>query len=219
MSIAEKEKELFESWEPQRKGFVKDGVVSEQDYLKSGIKICFILKEVNDDGEDGGGWDLRKYLYDGARGSTWNNVVRWTRVIRAINENIHWHELEDVSDKHRKEQLRSICSMNLKKSPGGMTTVHWELDQAVIEDKEKLRHQYNLYDADITICGGTGWHMLDVLDINRDEIKTTSRGVNYFTNTSGKPVLMYNHPAARTSHAMLTYSLLDAVREILKFTD
>ena len=56
MSISEKEKQLFETWQTQRKGFVKDGVVSEPDFLKANIKICFVLKEVNDEGEDGGGW-------------------------------------------------------------------------------------------------------------------------------------------------------------------
>ena len=58
MTIVAKEDFLFRSWRKDRPGFVKDGVVSEQDYLASSPSIVFILKEVNDPGC--GGWDLRK---------------------------------------------------------------------------------------------------------------------------------------------------------------
>ncbi|WP_305417770.1 hypothetical protein [Photobacterium leiognathi] len=54
MSITDKENNLFIEWKENRKGFVSDGLVSEQDYLNSDIKICIVLKEVND--PDGGGW-------------------------------------------------------------------------------------------------------------------------------------------------------------------
>lgn len=63
MSITEQEKELFALWSVNRKGFVFDGVVSETDYLASGLKVCFVLKEVND--IDGGDWDLRQFVHGG----------------------------------------------------------------------------------------------------------------------------------------------------------
>ena len=47
MSIYEQEKQLFVEWEVGRKGFVRDGVVSEIDYLNSQPKIAFVLKERN----------------------------------------------------------------------------------------------------------------------------------------------------------------------------
>lgn len=33
------------------------------------------MKEVNG-GKD---WDLRKFLYDGGRSQTWDNIARWTQ--------------------------------------------------------------------------------------------------------------------------------------------
>jgi len=73
MSILESEKKLFTEWEGKRKGFVKDGVVLERDYLSSNPKIAFILKEVNSKDV---GWDLREFVKQGGQPRTWNNVAR-----------------------------------------------------------------------------------------------------------------------------------------------
>lgn len=121
MSIKERESELFHKWENNRVGFVTDGVVSEQDYLNSKIKLCFVLKEVND--EHGGGWDLREFIRTGSRSQTWNNVTRWVKSINNGNDDIPWANLESISEKQRIDTLRTICAMNLKKSPGTHTTV------------------------------------------------------------------------------------------------
>ena len=72
MSIQKSEKELFTEWEGKRKGFVKDGVVSERDYLQSTPKIVFILKEVN---SKDAGWDLRKFVAKGGQPQTWRQHV------------------------------------------------------------------------------------------------------------------------------------------------
>ena len=80
MNITKQEFELFEQWKHSRSGFVFDGVVSECDYIKSNIKLCFVLKEVNDEG--GGDWDLREFIQQGARPQTWDNITRWVKCIR-----------------------------------------------------------------------------------------------------------------------------------------
>lgn len=50
--------------------------------IDSDLKLMIILKEVND--RHGGGWDLRKFLRDGARDQTWNNITRWVRGIGTL---------------------------------------------------------------------------------------------------------------------------------------
>lgn len=45
MRIRDEEELLFAEWEGAREGFVRDGVVSEVDYLQSDPKITFIFKE------------------------------------------------------------------------------------------------------------------------------------------------------------------------------
>ncbi|EMP9120371.1 MULTISPECIES: hypothetical protein [Klebsiella/Raoultella group] len=212
MSISEKEKKLFKLWSVNRKGFVFDGVVSEPDYLESGIKLCFVLKEVND--IDGGDWDLRKFIHDGGRWQTWDNVTRWVKCIRSIDREMMWEDLANISLEDRQQTLRSICAMNLKKSPGGHTTERASFVPVVVEDKLLIQQQYALYNPDITICCGTGWDFHSALDFNDGEVFKTSRGIEWFLNRDNRPVIIYSHPAARVHSPLLVYGLLDAVREI-----
>lgn len=212
MSILEQEQELFTAWSASRNGFVFDGLVSEVDYLESRIKLCFVLKEVND--LDGGGWDLRKFVRDGGRWQTWDNVTRWVKCIRSIDHELRWNELADISSEDRQETLRSICAMNLKKSPGSHTTVRANFEPVVVEDRLFIQKQYSLYHPDLTICCGTGWDFRAALDLNDREIYKTSRGIQWFLNNDNHPVVMYSHPAARVHAPLLVYGLFDAVREI-----
>ena len=213
MDITLNEDALFAKWSNGRSDFVTDGVVSEVDYHNSALKICFVLKEVNDLG--GGGWDLRQFIREGARYQTWNNVTRWVRCIKEIDVDHTWADVESVTDEDRVNVLSSICVMNLKKSPGSHTTERIGFDKAVEEDKEYIKEQYHLYYPDITICGGTGWHLRHALCLNENEIFVTKRGVQWFVNHLNKPVIIYSHPEARVSPNLLLYGLIDAIKEIL----
>lgn len=212
MTISKEETALFEEWKGNREGFVFDGVASELDYLNSNIKLCFVLKEVNDLG--GGGWDLREFIKAGARSQTWDNISRWVTCIRHIKSNIKWSEIEKIDDNYRKETLRSICAFNLKKSPGSHTTERTTFNAVVTEDKDYIIKQYDIYKPDITICCGTGWDLRWVLDLNDGEVFETSRGIKWFMNKQNKPVFMYAHPSARVQDSLIVYGLIDAIREV-----
>lgn len=213
MKILTQEEALFAEWRSNRSGFVSDGVVSEADYLESEVKLCFILKEVNDP-KDGGEWDLRTFLYKGARPQTWNNIARWVNNIRFINRDIKWAALSSVTKEYRKQHLRSICAMNLKKSPGGHTTNVTKFKDVVEDDRAYIKRQYDIYHPDITICCGTGQDFRLATEMSHTKVLKTSRGVKWFKNLDGNPVIMYVHPAARVHASFLTYGLIDAVREI-----
>lgn len=212
MNIATKESNLFEAWKGNRAGFVFDGVVSPADYLESKIKLCFVLKEVNDLG--GGRWDLREFIKGGARWQTWDNVARWVTCLRDINSDVKWPELAHIDDNFRKNVLRSICAFNLKKSPGGHTTERASFNAVVSEDKDWISKQYDIYNADITVCCGTGWDFRWVLDLDNDEVFETTRGIKWFMNKQNKPVFIYAHPAARIQDSVIVYALIDAIREV-----
>jgi hypothetical protein len=217
MNIAEQENNLFDEWSKNREEFVFDGVASEVDYFRSKNKLCFVLKEVND--LNNGGWDLREFIRDGARvedfDPTWNNVSRWVQCIQNGSEDIRWRNLELVTQELRAKTLRTVCAMNLKKSPGTHTTVQSTFEAAVAEDKEFIKRQYDLYNPDITICCGTGPYFRFALDILEEPIFETSRGIEWFLNSNNKPVIMFSHPAARIQASLLVYGLIDAVREIM----
>jgi len=101
MSIYEEEEQLFQQWERNREGFVRDGVVSEEDYIASTPKIAFILKEVNDPG--GGGWDLRKFISEGGLRQTWDNIVRWVCGIRNLPAIPEWDFFETLTPQSFRE--------------------------------------------------------------------------------------------------------------------
>ncbi|RZP54014.1 hypothetical protein D8T48_21120 [Vibrio vulnificus] len=213
MSIYEEETNLFNGWIGKREGFVVDGVVSEEHYINSSLKLCFVLKEVNDEG--GGGWDLRQFIRDGARRQTWDNISRWVKCIAKLDKDVNWSELANITEDDRKDTLKSICAMNLKKSPGGHTTIKASFNKVVAEDKEYIQKQYSLYNPDITVCCGTGWDFRWALDLDKTEVYETSRGISWFLNTEGKAVVMFAHPSARVQDSLLIYGLADAVREIM----
>ena len=212
MSILQDENSLFDEWEGNRKGFVSDGLVSENDYLDSDIKVCIILKEVND--PDGGDWDLRQYLSNGARPQTWNNIVRWIKGIRNLDSEIPWSEFEHISEEDRRFFLKSICAMNLKKSPGTHTTNIASLSKVAYEDRNLIERQFALYDPHLTICCGTGELFKDVAGFNDLKWNRTNRGVWWYQRAPKKYVISYCHPEARVDNPLIVYGLIDAVREI-----
>lgn len=218
MPIREDEQALFKRWRQRRPDFVSDGVVSEHDYLASNPKIALVLKEVND--PDSEGWDLREFLAGGARPRTWNNVARWTHGMR----NRHrlpepgWEEqYEEVDEDFRRQELRYLCVINLKKSPGGGAADMNEIWAFAEEDKKFIHEQYAIYDPDLTVCGGTGDifpHV--VLDIDETGWRRTHRGIWWYEREANKYILSYNHPEARVQEPLLHYGLVDAVAELLR---
>ena len=210
MSVCELENDLFAEWKVDRESFVSDGIVSKEDYLKSELKITFILKEVNSKTPT---WDLRSYLNDGARPKTWDNVSRWVHGIRNLENEFQWDFYNDITLDFRKKQLKAISSINLKKSAGTHTTDNNILETEAKIDQKFTMRQYQISNPDLTICGGTGDLFKEVL-CHKSKWKRTSRGVWWYEREPKKYVIAFSHPAARVSDHILLYSLLDAVREI-----
>jgi len=215
MTIKEQEKMIFERWSKSRPGFVADGIVDEENYLASYPKLMFVLKEVND--PSGGNWDLRDFLRDGARKPSWNNIARWIKGIRNLPQDMEWKLIEGVSEQDRSEMLKSICALNLKKSPGGYITDNDSLNKVATEDQEYINQQFSLYNPDLIICCGSSVsHLFNSLILfqYKPEWKTTRRGIWYCEYEQKKYVIAYSHPEARVADSLLFYGIVDAVREI-----
>lgn len=219
--LTEKETLLFDEWKKIRPELSVDGIICERTYLLSDLKILFIMKEVNSEK----GFDLKRYIQEGGRDQTWNNVARWVYAIRNIEREITWEEAEKIStDEQRKDLLKSICVMNLKKSPGSHTTNINELWKIATEDKEFLNKQISIYlnsamsKPDIIItCGTTTSEIFNKLIVipNKGDRERTSRGIwhNKFSNNNGI-ILNYVHPEARVPDNLLFYGFIDAIKEI-----
>jgi len=219
MSILEAEELLFSEWKVKRHGFMPDGVADEKAYMASSPKLLFVLKEVNN--PDGSDFDLRRFIREGARARTWNNVTRWVEGIRRLSEEIPWGELREVNKERRRRILQSIVAINLKKSPGGHTTDPAALSATAAEDKAYLNRQFSLYEPDVVICCGTDtsntFHWL--IDLGaQPKWEATRRGIGFHEFKPQKLVVSYSHPEARCADCLLYYGLVDALREILHST-
>lgn len=213
MKIHEKENLLFSKWAKERTGFVADGVIDEDEYLNSRVKIMFVLKEVNDSG--GGNWDLREFVREGARQQTWDLITRWVYGIRNLDKEINWSSIENITIGQRKDVLKSICAINLKKSPGGHTTNAEDFYKVALNDKQYINEQVKLYDPDLIICCGTGELFSDLVFEKLQNWRVTSRGIWYHEFSTNKFLIAYSHPEARVQKCLLYYGLIDALKEIL----
>ncbi|MBV8801208.1 MAG: hypothetical protein JO208_15555 [Alphaproteobacteria bacterium] len=218
--LRQREEELFAEWrtswpEHEQSAFVTDGAVCPDEYENCSLKILLLLKEVND--PNGGGWCLREFLSEGGRSQTWNVVTRWLRSIRNPEATKQWKDIRVVTKGQRVRELQSVAAMNLKKYPGGHTSVGRTWREMVIRDREYVRRQFELYDADLVICCGSDVAgALKHTALPQDDWAPTTRGVDYLEYKPGKFVIGYSHPEARVAENLLHYGLVDAVHEILQ---
>ncbi len=208
--LKEKENDFLDSWASSEEGFIRDGIVNCEEYCNAPIKLLFVLKEVNG-GKD---WDLRDFLKDGGRKQTWNVVARWVEGIFNLNKDYPWNELEENNDIRRKEKLKYICAINLKKTSGKDVADNSIIYDTALNNREMLKNQISLYCPDIVICCGTDSAYIKVTEAN-PEWKMTRHGIWYYIEPSGTIVVAYSHPEARTKECMLHYSLIDAIKEII----
>lgn len=209
MTIKEQEDLLFEEMRADYPEIIDDGIVDEDAYLSAPKKILYLLKEAN----GGKAWSLRKYLSEGGRAQTWDNIARWTEAIFRIEEELPWEYWVQNRELRRKEFLRKIGAVNVKKTSGGYISNMGEVYNAAIKNGEILSRQISLYKPDILICCGTGQIFVDAVYSNEKTWSMTSRGVPYFLD--GEMVVIdFSHPAARVSPCYLLYSLTDAIKEI-----
>lgn len=208
--MREKQKALFDEWRIHRPEIVTDGIVNEEAYSKSKIKILYLLKEVN----GGENWDLCEFIASGARAQTWNNITRWTMGIQNLDKDFHWKDMENISENQRKDILKSICAVNVKKTSGGHTADSKKLEEAAKEDSVLLRRQLAIYEPEIIVCCGTDWLYFDYIYNYKPEWKMTSHGI-WYVRDEEKIIISYSHPEARTKDCLLYYGLVDAIKEIV----
>lgn len=154
-------RQLFKEWEQRIRreiSFGADGLVDPAAYFAARPRVLFILKEIH-----GSPWvqdDLRLFLSKKAnRGFTWNNVVRWKRLIdHAFNEpgNVlpSYDEQPHIGTRERKRELASIGAINLKKVPGTSDAHDNTIQLYAKQHGDLLARQIELIDPDIIIAGG-----------------------------------------------------------------
>lgn len=210
--LRKQEKKLFKKWNIETSNFVKDGIVSENDYRSATLKVLLILKEAND--KDGGGWDLTEHVRQRPRWQTWNTVTRWMIGILRLKEIINWQEISKINEAQRKKYLKSLAIINLKKIPGGGSSKNKEIMASAKKYSKLLNQQFNLYKPHIVICGGTGMIVKEIIDLGKNcNWQYSTRGVHYCSFGNNQHLFRYYHPQSRYPKSLKYYGLIDAIKE------
>jgi hypothetical protein len=218
-TIYQQEQDLFSEWKEKRPNIIYDGVVNETEYAKCNPKIVYLLKEVNGEPADGKGWDLRDLLNkartkeeEASIVPTFNNITRWTYGIRSIFENpdaiITSKQIAIVDNDFRREQLKYIAVMNVKKVSGLAAASNSAIKRYASEDEKFLLRQLRIYSPQIVICCGTD--ECYPIDLSWDK---TANGVEYAIDGE-TVVISFKHPNRKAKK--LTFVLIDAIKEICK---
>ena len=208
-SIVELENELFNKWKKTRPNLIRDGVVNEDNYLSSKLKVLYILKEVH------GNWEMKKHLGKDENGVTWNNIARWQYGIENIDSEMTFEKIRYINRQFRHKYLKNIAVLNIKKEYGGARSKPKELRGYTEVDRELLREQINIYSPDIIICGGIG----EILRKNKlvDGFKkwnvSKERKVQYH-KTDDLIIINFSHPNASISIQRRFWDLIKTIREI-----
>lgn len=194
-----REDALFAKW-GKRYGaaFIPDGVVDEDSFASENIRFVFVLKEVS---ECYGDFDLRRFLAQGAQGNgghTWGPVTRWLGA--AAGATFASSPNADV----RKQWLKKIGAMNLKKTTGGTSAIKTKIAQAAKDDADLLKAQVSLYLEKPTLfpCCGDGVFELfrdQVIEFPKDKEHTTAEGVAYIKFDANGIAFRFRHPNVKES--------------------
>ena len=223
-SINEKEDALFEKWRGNPsfdRSFVLDGVVNPQEWEEQTCHILFLLKEAH--GETWNG-DLRRFLKDGAKSATWNNIVRWTCGI-LTHKNLSNTRIDKAT---RIKWLNRAAVANVKKAGGKASTNTAQLLDFFVssQSQELLANQLNLYDKlDYIICCGDGVKECLCLALKSETLRNKwssykgiwlkEQSIEILMPTSSlqaPAIINYYHPQCRKSAQYLYETLMQTVK-------
>jgi len=199
---------LFEKWEenvPEYKGkFIRDGIIEEQFYNKSSMKILFIAKEPNDPKQEEA-WDFREWWKTEIKFTFSYRIAEWSYGLLnnfpAFDE--IWNKFELYND-----AIRSIAFMNIKKSGG----IGYSEIKTIIEHLKKninfIHEQIEIIRPEIIITGTSKDELRNALFPNLDWIKS---GYNIdIAKYKKSKVIDFYHPSSLTPPAA-SYSLLQNI--------
>ena len=206
-SIKERERNLFNDWRKNVEKFVEDGVVDEPRFLQEPYRLVFVLKEANQMGKT----SLTDFLSNGAPGNgghTWNPVCRW----------LTGEKTRTFSPDERKDILRRIALMNLKKEDGGRVTDMRKLAETVKRDRDFIKSQMEIYIQHapvVFICCGPGLFSMIREEVYKNAIIQREAALTFMKPYVDREVyfVAFNHPNARKGGLVTKF---ESIRALIK---
>lgn len=199
---------LFDEWEnsnPLYKGkFVRDGILNEALFEKQKIKILFLCKEPNNPRQSSE--DFRVNFGGGSFSPSFSfSISEWAYGL--LN---NFPDYDYINNKKRREALRCIAFMNLKKIGGKSVSFRKEIEQHIIEDRSYLQRQIEIINPDLIIGSVTHYRSWQLL-FEAHEYSKSGYGIKLL-KWQHYPIIDFYHPSARGGRASY-YALLKLVFE------
>jgi len=166
------------------KRICKDGIIDFNEFHKAKPKILFIMKDVND--FEGG--DLREWLKEGPR-YMWHTIAKWSAGM--LNDFPMYEEVVHYDVK--KEALKKIAAINLKKSSGKATVAPEIVNAYAHQDRELLLEQIDSIAPDLIISCGVMDQLIWLLDLKVNPEKPSNEPIK--DKARNIWVVPFRHPA------------------------
>ena len=205
-----------------------NGIDAYNAYLKSNLKIAWILKEPydewNEDGSPkGGDWTVGDAFIDHENNpgkkipKTWINIAD---VMYGFKNNLTFVELAEIKDlREIIAELRSITYINLSKMPNKSISSDEQYSAAYRNYwKEVVAEQLQLFAPEVIIFGFTYKTMKDSFpNAKQDEDLSAKLGiVKYLRNTPNQILLDTYHPSNTYISGYGRHGLIDTLISALK---
>ena len=227
MSKKEELAKLFEQWrsEISAECFIRDGIVQEENFDKSAIKVLFVLKESPEEPGQGKGWCLADLMRKVARreeshSNFGGKLALWSYSL--LNGLPHWEDVkkkwEDPSKQREVLQsLLQIAVMNTKKVPGGKSSEDEKLKTVLEHEGEWIKKEVQIIAPDVVVCCGV-WHLWkEMLGVTDSQTLTSPNGFQWFELSLEDKVprkfLCFPHPSRPLENAIMYSFYIDGIRQ------
>jgi len=191
--------------------FITDGIIDDNHWVSSEIKVLFLLKEAYDSKRVEGSWDLPTLIRrKKVSGRTFKPMAQWAYGVQGVLKS---HEILPFQENGTAVELALLSSavVNLKKSGGKNKSSSKNLSSYVNEDWGLISKQIGVICPKIVICGNT-WSLVSK--------KIPCKKISDRAYLSDDIIYIdYWHPSNRASNLMNYYSLCALVQMAMKKLD
>lgn len=189
---------------------VMDGIIDIPKYGNSKYKILWVLKEAYD---ADGGYDMRKGLSNRIKTikKTKPTFLPIIYTSYGILNDCNWDFIPDLDkdDQSVADIIENVAFVNVKKLPGGATTIPAELKKAYDLYGSLVRKQINDYDPDIVVLCYVANLLTQDLGLTA-EFENELLGTKYWIKNN-KLYIRTNHPAQRGNRKEYCEAIMNVV--------
>lgn len=149
---------------------IKDGIIDNEEYKKSSVKVLWILKEGNvAEGDENKQRDLCEEFRLNLHKNNALSIPTFRKMIYAtygiLYPDLEWHNVP-FANEDAYEVVKKIAYININKSPAGSTSNYKDIKKAYDDNKEELIKQISEINPEVIVFGNTLYYF-DFKDLDK----------------------------------------------------